>query len=59
MPGIAGEVCVVAVCIFGTAVDNLTPLQLSELRDEGISWLFFAAALAPYPRQERAAVFVD
>lgn len=37
--------CVVAVRLLGIAVDGVTPLQLSELRNEGISWLFFVAAL--------------
>jgi hypothetical protein len=42
--------CVVAARLLGIAVDGLSPLQLTELRDEGISWLFFAAALAAHPR---------
>ena len=43
--------CVVAVRLLGIAVDGVTPLQLSELRDEGVSWLFFVAALiASHPR---------
>jgi len=45
--------CVVAARLLGMAVDGVTPLQLTELRDEGISWLFFAAALAAHPRDER------
>ena len=43
--------CVVAMRLDGIAVDGVTPLQLSELRDEGISWLFFVAALAAHPRR--------
>ena len=45
--------CVVAVRLLGIAVEGATPLQLTELRDEGISWLFFLAALIGYPRQHR------
>jgi hypothetical protein len=42
--------CVVALRLFGMAADGVTELQLSELRDEGVSWLFFAAALVAHPR---------
>ena len=42
--------CVVAVRLLGMAVDGITALQLTELRDEGVSWLFFVAALAAHPR---------
>ena len=42
--------CVVAVRLLGIAVDGVTPIQLSELRDEGLSWLLFVAALVSYPR---------
>jgi hypothetical protein len=42
--------CVVALRLYGIAVDGVTPVQLTELRDEGISWLFFVAALLAYPR---------
>jgi hypothetical protein len=42
--------CIVAVRLLGIAVDGLTPMQLTELRDEGVSWLFFIAALWSYPR---------
>ncbi len=38
--------CVVLLRLFGIAVDGVTDLQLRELRDEGVSWLFFLAALA-------------
>lgn len=44
--------CVVLVRLLGIVVDGVTPLQLTELRDEGISWLFFVAALAAHPRDE-------
>ena len=44
--------CVVSVRLFGIVVDGSTALQLTELRDEGISWLFFAAAWALYPRPQ-------
>jgi hypothetical protein len=36
--------CIVAVRLYGIVVDGVTPMQLTELRDEGISWLFFIAA---------------
>jgi hypothetical protein len=42
--------CVVAVRLYGIAVDGVSPIQLTELRDEGISWLFFVAALIAHPR---------
>ena len=44
--------CIVAVRLLGIAVEGLTPLQLTELRDEGISWLFFIAALWVYPSKD-------
>ena len=44
------DACVVAVRLFGMAVDGITELQLAELRDEGVSWLFFVAALIVHPR---------
>ena len=37
--------CVVAVRLFCIAVDGVSPLHLSELRDEGLSWLLFVGAL--------------
>lgn len=43
--------CVVAARLFGMLADGVTRLQLSELRDEGVSWLFFVAALAVCPRR--------
>ena len=43
--------CVVAVRLFGIGVDGVTPMQLSELRDEGLSWVLFVAALAAHPRR--------
>ncbi len=45
------DACVVAVRLFGMAVDGVTELQLSELRDEGVSWLIFVAALIAHPRE--------
>jgi len=42
--------CIVVVRLFGIAMDGISPLQLTELRDEGISWLFFVAALVAHPR---------
>jgi len=46
------DACVVAVRLFGMAVDGVTELQLSELRDEGVSWLAFVAALIAHPRHQ-------
>jgi hypothetical protein len=37
--------CVVGARLFGIAHDGVTPLQLTELRDEGSSWLLFVVAL--------------
>ena len=42
--------CVVGVRLLGIAVDGVSPLQLTELRDEGLSWLLFVAALVAHPR---------
>jgi hypothetical protein len=42
--------CVVAGRLYGMATEGLSPLQLTELRDEGLSWLLFVAALMVYPR---------
>lgn len=42
--------CVVIIRSFGIAVDGVSYMQLTELRDEGVWWLFFAAALIAYPR---------
>lgn len=47
------DACVVAARLFGIAVDGMTPMQMSELRDEGLSWLFFVAALAAHPRAQK------
>jgi hypothetical protein len=44
--------CVVAVRFFGIAVDGVTAKQLSELRNEGLSWLLFVAALLACPREK-------
>ena len=44
--------CVVAVRLFGIAVDGISPMQLTELRNEGLSWLLFVAALVTFPRQK-------
>jgi hypothetical protein len=44
--------CVVAVRLFGIVVDGISPMQLSELRDEGLSWLIFVASLVTFPRQK-------
>lgn len=44
--------CTVAMRIFGIVVDGISELQITELRDEGISWLFFVAALITCPRSD-------
>ncbi len=44
--------CVVAVRLFGMAVDGISPLQLTELRNEGLSWLLFVASLVAFPPQK-------
>ena len=44
--------CVVAVRLFGIAVDGVSQMQLSELRNEGLSWLLFVASLVACPRQK-------
>lgn len=46
--------CVVTVRLYGMAVDGISPLQLTELRDEGLSWLLFVAALLAHPRGQPA-----
>lgn len=43
--------CVVAGRLYGMATEGVSPLQFSELRDEGLSWLLFVAALVAYPRK--------
>jgi hypothetical protein len=47
--------CVVGARLLGIAVDGVTPLQLTELRDEGVSWLAFVAALLAHPGAAAAA----
>ena len=42
--------CVVTVRIFGIVVDGNSVKQLSELRNEGLSWLLFVASLITCPR---------
>lgn len=37
--------CVIGARLYGIVQDGATPIQLSELRDEGLSWLLFVAAL--------------
>jgi hypothetical protein len=41
--------CIVAARLYGMAVDGVTRMQLTELRDEGVSWVFFVLALLAYP----------
>jgi hypothetical protein len=40
------------VRLFGIVVDGNSVKQLSELRNEGLSWLLFVASLVIFPRQE-------
>lgn len=44
--------CVVAVRLFGIVVEGISPLQLTELRNEGLSWLLFVASLVTFPHQK-------
>ena len=44
--------CVVGVRLFGISVDGTSPMQMRELRDEGLSWLLFVAGLAACPRRK-------
>ena len=47
--------CIVAARgLYGMAVDGVTRLQLSELRDEGLSWVFFVLALLACPRTAKS-----
>jgi hypothetical protein len=41
--------CIVFGRLLGIALDGVTPLQLTELRDEGVSWLLFLAAFITCP----------
>lgn len=43
---------VMAVRTSGIAVDGVTTMQITELRDEGISWLFVVTALVACPREK-------
>jgi len=43
--------CVVAARLTGIAMEGVTSLQLTELRDEGLSWLLFVAALIAHPHR--------
>ena len=43
--------CIVAGRLLGIVVDGSSALQLTELRDEGISWLFFLAAFIVLPEK--------
>ena len=45
--------CVVALRLFGMVADGVTPIQISELRDEGLSLLLFVAALLAHPRGQQ------
>jgi Domain of unknown function (DUF4345) len=46
--------CIVAARLYGLSVDGLTPKNMSELTNEGLSWLLFVAALVAYPRARNA-----
>ena len=48
--------CVIGARLYGIVQDGATPIQLSELRDEGLSWLLFTAALFALPRTATATV---
>lgn len=37
--------CIVAARLYGFAADGITPMQWTELRDEGLSFALFVAAL--------------
>ena len=41
--------------IYGIAIDCYSPITIVELRDEGLSWLVFVAALILAPRAPRPA----
>jgi hypothetical protein len=43
--------CVVAVRLLGIGVNGVSPIQLTELRDEGLSWVLIVAALLAHPRR--------
>ncbi|CAG0945182.1 hypothetical protein GPROT2_03072 [Gammaproteobacteria bacterium] len=47
--------CVVAVRLFGIGIEGTTPIQLSELRNEGLSWLLFLGALLACPAGRTSA----
>ncbi|MDX2145465.1 MAG: DUF4345 family protein [Rhodospirillaceae bacterium] len=44
------NVSIVAARLYGLAVDGVTPKNLSELTNEGLSTLLFIVALVAYPR---------
>jgi hypothetical protein len=44
------NVCIVAARLYGFAVDGITPKNMSELRNEGLSTLLFIVALLAFPR---------
>lgn len=44
--------CVVGARLLGIALEGANEMQLSELRDEGISWLAFVIALVVHPRAQ-------
>jgi hypothetical protein len=42
---------IVALRLYGLAVDGVTPKNMSELRNEGLGWLIFLSGWIAYPRQ--------
>ena len=42
--------CIVAARLYGFAADGVTPKNISELTNEGLSWLLFVVALVAVPR---------
>ncbi|MEQ8734947.1 MAG: hypothetical protein RIC29_08490 [Rhodospirillaceae bacterium] len=44
---------IVALRVYGLIVDGITDKNLSELRTEGLSWLFFVSGWVSYPRAVR------
>jgi len=44
--------CTVAMRLFGITVEGVSDVQITELRDEGVSWVFFVAALITCPRPD-------
>jgi len=41
---------IVALRLYGFAVDGITPKNISELRNEGLGWLIFLSGWIAYPK---------